>query len=123
MAYLIDLKTFTDSGGYLTVTEKVLPFPIKRLFYIYGVDNSERDSHRHHKTIQAAKCIQGACKIYNHDGELEQYFILDKPSMCLLLKPRDWHKMYDLTPNAILMVVASEYFDQNNYIFQSYKPT
>ena len=54
MAHLIDLQTFTDKRGNLTVIEKVIPFDIKRVFYIYGVDDSTRGGHRHHNTIQAA---------------------------------------------------------------------
>ena len=49
MARLIDLKTFTDTRGNLTVIEKVIPFDIKRIFYIYGVDDSRRGGHRHRK--------------------------------------------------------------------------
>jgi len=120
MAYIVDLKTFTDLRGNLTVIEKVVPFPIKRIFYIYGVDNSVRGGHRHHKTIQAAVCVQGSCKIYNNNGKNEEIFLLDKPSVCLILEPQDWHKMYDFTQDAILMVLASENFDQNDYIFKGY---
>lgn len=120
MAYQIDLKTFTDSRGNLTVIEKIVPFGIKRIFYIYGVDNSVRGGHRHHKTIQAAVCIQGECKIYNNDGSKEEVFILDKPNKCLVLETQDWHKMYDFSPDAILMVLASEYFDESDYLFESY---
>ena len=47
MAYLIDLKSFTDKRGNLTVIEKSMPFEIKRIFYIYGVDGSSRGGHRH----------------------------------------------------------------------------
>ena len=71
MAQIIDLKTFTDKRGNLTVIEKVIPFDIKRVFYIYGVDDSKRGGHRHHKTRQAAICIKGACTIYNNNGEKE----------------------------------------------------
>ena len=120
MAYLIDLKTHTDNRGNLTVIEKVLPFSIERVFYIYGVDKSERGGHRHHKTIQAAVCIQGECKIFNNDGKNKQVFHLNKPSKCVLLEPTDWHKMYDFSDDAILMVLASEMFDQNDYIFEKY---
>ena len=60
MASIIDLKTFTDKRGNLTVIEKVIPFEIERVFYIYGVDDSVRGGHRHHKTIQAAICIKGS---------------------------------------------------------------
>jgi dTDP-4-dehydrorhamnose 3,5-epimerase-like enzyme len=121
MANIIDLKTFTDARGNLTVIENVLPFNIRRVFYIYGVDRSIRGGHRHHKTIQAAICIKGRCRIYNHDGEKEEVFLLNKPNKCLLLECRDWHKMYAFSKNAILMVLASENFDENDYIFEGYE--
>lgn len=120
MAYLIDLRTFTDKRGNLTVIEKTIPFEIKRIFYIYGVDNSSRGGHRHKTTVQAAICLQGSCRIYNHDGEKEDYFILDQPNKCLILETRDWHTMDGFSGDAILMVLASEYFDQQDYIFEPY---
>jgi tellurite resistance-related uncharacterized protein len=120
MARLINLKTFTDSRGNLTVIEKVVPFDIKRIFYIYGVDNSERGKHRHKLTVQAAVCIKGSCKIYSTNGITEDIFHLDTPSKCLVLEPEDWHKMYDFTSDCILMVLASTYFDENDYIFEPY---
>ena len=121
MAHLIDLKTFTDKRGNLTVIEKVIPFDIKRIFYIYGVDSSERGGHRHHKTIQAAICIKGSCSIYCNNGHQETTFLLDQPNKCLILNPEDWHTMHNFTPDSILMVLASEYFDQDDYIFEPYK--
>ena len=120
MAYLINLKTFTDERGNLTVIEKSIPFDIKRIFYIYGVDESTRGGHRHHKTIQAAICIQGSCTISNNDNETETLYELDKPDKCLVLEPKDWHQMSNFSKDAILMVLASEYFDNNDYIFEPY---
>ncbi len=121
MAYLIDLKTHTDVRGNLTVIEKVIPFDIKRIFYIYGVDDSKRGGHRHHKTTQAAVCIKGSCTIYNNNGVSEEEFQLNSPSKCLIIDPPDWHTMYNFTPDAILMVLASENFDKEDYIFEPYK--
>ena len=121
MAYLLDLRTFTDKRGNLTVIEKVIPFDIKRIFYIYGVDDSTRGGHRHKTTLQAAICIKGECHIYNNDGEKETNFILDQPNKCLILETKDWHTMDHFSPDAILMVLASEYFDQHDYIFEPYK--
>lgn len=120
MAQLIDLKTFTDVRGNLTVIEKVIPFDIKRIFYIYGVDNSVRGGHRHHKTIQAAICIQGSCSIHSNSGEASSDFVLDSPHKCLILNSDDWHIMSHFSSDAILMVLASEYFDQNDYIYEPY---
>jgi dTDP-4-dehydrorhamnose 3,5-epimerase-like enzyme len=121
MARLIDLKTFTDKRGNLTVIERVIPFDVKRIFYIYGVDDSIRGGHRHHKTVQAAICIKGQCKIMSTDGTSSETFVLDKPHKCLILEPKDWHEMFEFTPDAILMVLASEYFDPDDYIHERYK--
>ncbi|MGZ4035146.1 MAG: sugar 3,4-ketoisomerase [Bacteroidia bacterium] len=120
MAHIIDLRTFTDKRGNLTVIEKVIPFDIKRVFYIYGVDDSKRGGHRHHKTKQAAICIKGSCTIYNNDGQKEETFELNQPNKCLIIDPQDWHTMYNFSSDAILMVFASEYFDANDYIYQPY---
>jgi len=120
MAYLIDLKTFIDKRGNLTVIEKTIPFEIKRIFYIYGVDDSRRGGHRHKTTVQAAICLRGSCRIYNNDGQKETYYILDQPNKCLILETHDWHTMDEFSEDAILMVLASEYFDQQDYIFEPY---
>jgi len=120
MPQLIDLTTFTDIRGNLTVIEKVIPFDIKRIFYIYGVDDSIRGGHRHHKTTQAAICLQGSCNIFTNNGNSTAEFVLDKPYKCLILNAEDWHTMSKFTDNAILMVVASEYFDQQDYIYEPY---
>jgi len=121
MANLLNLKTFTDKRGNLTVIEKVLPFEIKRVFYIYGVDKSVRGGHRHHKTIQAAICIKGFCTITNNNGKKYEEYVLDAPNKCLILESSDWHQMHHFSEDAILMVFASEYFDENDYIYENYK--
>lgn len=121
MAKLINLKTFCDGRGNLTVIEKVFPFEIKRIFYIYGVDSSVRGKHRHKKTVQAAVCIQGKCIISNNDGTKKEQFQLDSPDKCLILDTKDWHSMHDFSSDAILMVFASEYFDPDDYIFEEYR--
>jgi dTDP-4-dehydrorhamnose 3,5-epimerase-like enzyme len=120
MAKLLTLITFKESRGSLTVLERCLPFEIKRVFYIYNVDDSVRGQHRHHKTRQAAICIKGCCTIYNNDGKTEQVFELNSCNQCLILEPEDWHKMYNFSKDAILLVLASEYFDEADYIFQPY---
>lgn len=122
MAHILDLNTFTDKRGNLTVIEKVLPFEIKRVFYIYGVDESVRGNHRHKKTVQAAVSLQGSCKIYTQKPGSDQVeeFILDSPSKCMVLNPEDYHWMQEFTPNCILMVFASEYYDANDYIYEPY---
>src|ERR1700761_3594711 len=105
MAHIINLTTFKDTRGILTVLDKVVNFEIKRLFYIYNVDNSDRGGHRHHNTHQAAICIQGSCQITNDDGNRQDIFKLDSPEKCLIIEPDDWHVMHDFSADAILLVL------------------
>ena len=121
MAKLIDLPLFEDQRGSLSVIEKILPFDIKRVFYIYNVDDSVRGKHRHHKTIQAAVCIKGSCIISNDNNTAQEDFLLNNPSKCLILYPEDYHSMHHFTSDAILLVVASEYFDPKDYIYEPYE--
>ncbi|HTL08662.1 MAG TPA: FdtA/QdtA family cupin domain-containing protein, partial [Chitinophagaceae bacterium] len=91
------------------------------IFYIYGVDGSVRGGHRHKKTTQAAICIQGSCQINNNNGKTGlSTFLLNRPDQCLIIEPPDWHTMEHFSADAILMILASEYFDQNDYIFEPY---
>lgn len=121
MAKLVNLSTHTDNRGNLTVIEKVVPFDIKRIFYIYGVDDSKRGGHRHHTTRQMAICLQGSCRIHCDNNRQIEEFLLDSPSKALILECEDWHTMYDFTPNAMLMVLASTEFDPADYIYTPYE--
>ncbi len=121
MPKLIHIKSFHESRGSLTVLEKNIPFDIKRVFYIYNVDDSVRGKHRRHKTIRAAICIHGSCKIANDDGTNLEEFTLDHPEKCLFLYPEDYHSMHSFSKDAVLLVLASEYYDPNDYIYEPYR--
>lgn len=98
-----------------------IPFHIKRIFYIYGVDDSVRGGHRHHTTRQALICLTGKCKIESDNGEITSEYWLDTPKKCLLVEPEDWHVMKNFSENTILLVLASENFDEADYIFEKYQ--
>lgn len=120
MAYIINLPTFSDKRGNLTVVEKLLPFEIKRFYYIYDTTDI-RGGHRHKKIIQALICLGGSCEIYINDGEKEETILLDSPSKCLILDPKDWHTMDKFTLGSTLLVFSSEYYDKNDYIDEEYR--
>ena len=117
MLNLIDLSTFSDKRGDLTVIEKQIPFQVKRVFYIYNVDDSKRGFHKHKKTRQFAICINGSCNIIFQQKNEEIIYKLDSPAKGLLIEPEDFHWMENFSNGAILIVLASEYFDKNDYIF------
>lgn len=119
MAYVIDLPTFKDERGGLTVMEKLLPFEIKRFYCIYDVAQ-KRGGHRHQKTIQALVCLGGSCEVYINDGLKKETFLLDSPSKCLLLEPEDWHTMDKFTKGSTLLVFASEFYNKDDYVSEEY---
>lgn len=123
MAHIISLKTHKDHRGDLTVLEKVLPFEIRRIYYIYNANEAIRGNHRHLKTIQAAISVSGKCKINVKSGDYqkEDLFKLDSPEKCLILNPEDYHYMYDFSKDCVLLVIASEYFDADDYIDENYR--
>ncbi len=121
MAKLIDLPTFVDERGSLTVIEKIIGFEIKRVYYIYDAKGAIRGGHRHKKSIQALINLKGSCEIFSDNGEKTEIFKLDSPKKCLIVENKDWHTMSKFTEDAILLVLASEYYDVEDYIDEPYK--
>lgn len=122
MATVIDLKSVENKDGYLTVFEQLMPGHIERVYFIYEVPGeSVRGGHMHHATWQGLVCLNGSCKIYVQESENNDYTInLNRPNKCLVLKPSDWHQMYDFTPGSILLVLANKNYDPEDYIDTPY---
>jgi len=118
MSKIIKIQTHSDTRGSLAVVEKILPFEIKRVYFIYDVEsiNVVRGGHRHKKTIQALICLNGSCKIDIVNKGKQKEYLLDSPSNCLILEPDDWHQMKEFTKGSVLTVMASEYFEEEDYI-------
>jgi dTDP-4-dehydrorhamnose 3,5-epimerase-like enzyme len=121
MAKLLMLNTFSDNRGDLTVLQEEIGFIVRRLYYIYNVGSDiVRGGHRHRINKQALICISGSCKIFVNDSCAKVNYFLDQPDKCLILDPEDWHNMYEFSENAILLVLASELYDVNEYIDEPY---
>ena len=119
MERIIEFKNHSDFRGDLTIIDNVLPFEIKRVYYIYAVVGAKRGFHKHKKTRQVAVCISGSCKIVFSKNGIETNYILDNPNKGLLIEPDDFHWMEDFTRNSILLVLASENYDSNDYIYEN----
>lgn len=119
MAELFKLTSHVDSRGILTVAERQLSFFAKRVFYIYDVPvGTERGGHRHLKTKLALIAISGKITITTRVSGKEEVFDLNSPELLLYLAPSDWHIMKFCSPGAILLVLASEEFDSEDYIYE-----
>lgn len=117
---MLQLPTFIDSRGALTVLENTLPFEVLRTYWIYGADGHTRGGHRHVRTRQALIAISGQVSIYMNDGTHQELVELEKPSQCLLVEPKDWHTM-TFGPGSVLMVLSSHVYDRDEYIDEPYE--
>ena len=109
MAKIINATTHADDRGKLTVIDKIIPFEIKRIFYIYEATD-KRGNHSHKINKSALVCVKGKCKVRVNDGKKIDIYDLDAPEKILILEPEDFRTMYDFSPDAVLLVLASEHF-------------
>jgi hypothetical protein len=119
MAELIEIQTFKDKRGCLSVIDKLLDFEIKRVYYIYQAAG-ERGGHRHKKTKQFLVAVHGSCDVYVHNGVSEFTYKLNNPNQGLILETSDWHTMSNFSKDCVLLVLASEHYDVKDYIDEKY---
>ena len=108
-----------DERGQLIAIEaqKDLPFEIKRVYYIYDtLPGVRRGFHAHRCLEQILLCVHGSCRIHLDNGTDTAEVLLDKPGEGLYIANDMWREMYDFSPDAVLLVLASEYYDEADYI-------
>ena len=120
----MEVKTYTfpphgDDRGQLGAIEamKDLPFEVRRVYYIYDtLPGVRRGFHAHLNLQQILLCVNGSCKIHLDNGTDTAEVTLDKPNVGLYISNDMWREMYDFTPGTVLLVLASEYYDEADYI-------
>lgn len=116
---IINFQKHGDDRGMLIALEenKEIPFQIKRVYYMYDtLKDVRRGFHAHKKLRQILICTSGSCKIHLDNGKETAEVLLDKPWQGLFIESDMWREMYDFSPDAVLMVLASEVYDESDYI-------
>ncbi|MCG7637835.1 MULTISPECIES: FdtA/QdtA family cupin domain-containing protein [unclassified Alteromonas] len=120
----IDFKPLGDDRGSLVAleSERSIPFKIERVYYIFGTkDGVSRGYHAHRNLKQVAVCVTGSCRFILDDGFERQEVVLDSSTKGLLIEGLIWREMHDFTPDCVLMVLASDYYDEDDYIRDYHK--
>lgn len=116
---LIPLQTHGDERGSLIALEqdKDIPFEIKRVYYIFNTKEGViRGFHAHKELKQVAIAVKGSCRFLLDDGNEKVSILLDNAAQGLLIESCIWHEMHDFSKDCILLVLASELYDENDYI-------
>ena len=112
------IESHEKDSGYLTpitFTEEI-PFQVKRMYYIYGVNNNKpRGEHSHKRVQQVLICLQGTVKVTLENYFGKEEYILDDPSKGLWVGLDNWGKN-EFSKDAILLVLASGDYDEDDYI-------
>lgn len=115
----VELTVLGDERGSLISLEQGLdiPFEIKRAYYIFDTKKDvSRGFHAHLKLEQLIVCVSGHCRMRLDTGHAIQDVILDSPRKALSIKGLVWREMHDFSADCVLMVFASEHYDEKDYI-------
>ena len=116
---LINLDSLGDERGSLIAIEKGnnSPFEIKRVYYIFNTqDGVVRGLHAHINLKQIAIAVSGSCTFIIDDGEKREDIKLSSPNQGLYIDGLIWREMKDFSNDCVLVVLASENYDENDYI-------
>ncbi len=116
---LHSLPEIPDLRGSLSVGEfeRTIPFAVKRYFLVYDVPSLEtRGEHAHHECHQFLISVRGQCNVLVDDGKNREEIMLNRPSFGLYLPPMTWGIQYKYSRDAVVLVFASHYYDNADYI-------
>ena len=98
-------------------SRRTIPFEINRVYYIFGTNKGiSRGFHAHKNLKQLAVCVSGKCRFELDNGFERESVWLDSPSSGLVIGDMIWREMHDFSADCVLMVLASEYYDEHDYI-------
>ena len=116
---IINFKPLGDERGSLIAieAEKSVPFPVRRVYYIFGTKAGvERGFHAHKALNQVAVAVTGSCEMVLDDGESKAAVLLNSPEKGVLIGPGMWRVMRNFTPDCVLLVLADQHYDEADYI-------
>ncbi len=116
---IINFEIKGDDRGLLVALEENsnIPFPIKRVFYIYDtIKGISRGNHSHYSAKQLLVVVNGHCKVTLDNGRKKETFDLNKPNIGLFQDALIWGSMHDFSSDCVLMVLTDSHYDESDYI-------
>ena len=115
---LLNIPKIEDPRGNLSVIENnVIPFEIKRVYYLYDVPSgAQRGGHSHIEQQEFLVALSGSFDVILNDGKQEKKVSLNKPFEGLLITNRIWRELKNFSSGAVCLVIASDVFSEEDYI-------
>jgi dTDP-4-dehydrorhamnose 3,5-epimerase-like enzyme len=115
---ILTLPKIKDPRGNLSVIEKnIIPFPIKRAYYLYDVPSGEeRGGHAHKAQEELIIAVSGSFDVVLNDGETQTIFSLNMPNKGLYVTTKTWRELKNFSSGAVCLVVSSGEYEEEDYI-------
>jgi dTDP-4-dehydrorhamnose 3,5-epimerase-like enzyme len=115
---IIEIPKIHDTRGNLSVIEgNVIPFQMKRVYYLYDVPSgAERGGHSHKEQQEFLIALSGSFTVVLNDGKEEKSITLNKPNQGLLIPNGIWRELENFSSGSVCLVIASEVFEEEDYI-------
>ena len=115
---IIEIPKIEDIRGNIAVIEnEVIPFEIKRVYYLFDVPSSaKRGGHSHINQLELLLPLSGSFDVVLNDGNEKKTITLNKPDKGLLIKSNIWRELENFSSGAVCLVIASGVFDEEDYI-------
>lgn len=114
---LLKLSKDLDSNFTRLDDRNLLPFEVKRIYYLYAIhENQERGAHAHKELFQLLLAASGSFMVELDDGTSTKKIFLNRLSQGLLIKPGIWRNLTDFSFGSVALVLASEYYTEADYI-------
>jgi hypothetical protein len=115
---IIDIPKIEDYRGNIAVIEnEVVPFEIKRVYYLFDVPSSaKRGGHAHINQLELLLPLSGSFDVVLNDGKEQKTITLNKPDKGLLIKKNIWRELENFSSGAVCLVIASGVFDESDYV-------
>ena len=121
---LVDIPTFTDDRGAISVMDKELPFEVKRVFWLHHIqEGKDRGAHALLDSEEIMVAIHGSFVVDLDDTEKTISVVLDAPSKGLVIKPGIWFRTHSYKEEGVSLILASEEYarDKYTYDYEEYK--
>ena len=116
---LIDFPRLGDERGALVVMDRSsgVPFDVVRTYYIFDTEKGViRGRHAHKSLHQVAVCVSGSCHMMLDNGIIKETVFMSSATVAVDLPPMLWHEMHDFSDDCVLLVLASDLYDESDYI-------
>lgn len=121
---LVDIPTFTDERGAISVMDKELPFDVKRVFWLHHIkEGKDRGAHALLDSSEIMIAVHGSFVVDLDDTETKTSIVLDNPSKGLMIRPGIWFRTHSYKNGGVSLILAAEEYtrDKYTYDYEEYK--